>query len=82
MDPHNDRVRLLATALNNLGVGAIIVPLAGIALTLPVWVWLLRNVLHRVPPLRSGDEVRYSVTLGSSRNKGTTWVASRSARRR
>ena len=24
MDPHNERVRLFATALNNLGVGAII----------------------------------------------------------
>jgi hypothetical protein len=24
MDPHNERVRLLATALNNLGVGAIL----------------------------------------------------------
>jgi hypothetical protein len=24
MDPHNERVKLLATALNNLGVGAIL----------------------------------------------------------
>ena len=29
MDPHNERVKLLATALNNLGVGAILAGFAG-----------------------------------------------------